>query len=240
MAPIIEFTVSDPSIGIVVRPTRMGPEADLTSRFVAAETASLGEKRRSYALFLEPQLDTGFPDIVLVGFNPRVFERWQRDRNKITTVDIKILHHLHLTGGADAACIETQLGIDSRTLVRSIERLLSAGLIRWSARQWVPRSLRNTYAISSIQAVEAKMKNWGNAFQQAQMNRWFASESYILSPVPNPTEKIIEASRSLGVGIYTMPVGLAPKRLTRAKRTGLPACYGSWLFNEWIGRHLSR
>jgi len=240
MAPIMDFTVSDSSIGLVVRPMRRGPEADLILRFVDAETHSLRGKRRSYAVFQEPQLDTGFPDIVVVGFDPRVFDRWHRDRDHLTTVDLKVIQHLHLVGGADADQIEVQLGLDSKVLVRSLERLLAAGLVRWAARHWVPRSLRSAYGISSIQAIEAKMRNWRDALEQAEMNRWFASESYVLSPIQKPTDRVVAASQSLGVGIYTMPAGTAPKRLTRAKKTPLPACYASWLFNEWIGRRLGR
>jgi hypothetical protein len=144
-----------------------------------------------------------------------------------------------LAGGADADQIERQLGMDSRTLVRSLERLLAAGLVRWSAKHWVPRSLRTAFAIGSIQAVEAKIKNWADAFQQAEMNRWFASESYVLSPVPQPSGKVVKTSETLGIGIYTMPADSAPRRLTRARRTPLPACYASWLFNEWIGRRIN-
>jgi hypothetical protein len=237
---VIEFTMSDPSIGIVIRPTRDGPEADLISRFLTAESASLQEKQRSYALFMEPQLDTGFPDVVLVSFNPNIFEKWEKGRSKITNVDIKILHHLHFTGGAETVCVETQLGLDNRTLMKSFDRLLSARLIRHSGKRWIPCSLRNTYAVSSIKAIEAKIKNWKDAFQQAEMNRWFASESYILTPVSNPSSKIIELLKTSGVGLYTVADGSSPKCLTRAKKTRLPVCYASWLFNEWIGRYLSR
>jgi predicted transcriptional regulator len=240
MTPVIEFTVSDPSIGIVIRPTRGGPEADLTFKFLSAESAVLLKKRRSYALFMEPQLDTGFPDIVLVSFNPIIFSRWEPDRNKITNIDIKILHHLHFTGGAEENHIETQLGLDNRSLIRSFMRLQSAGLVRRSMKHWIPRSLRSTYAISSIKAIEVKIKNWKTAFEQAEINRWFASESYILSPVSNPTDKIIQASKLSGVGLYSMSNGSAPRCLTLARKTQLPICYASWLFNEWIGRYLNR
>ncbi len=240
MAPVVEFSISDPSIGLVVRPTRSGPEADLTSRFMTAEAEALSRKQRSYAVFMEPQLDTGFPDVVVVAFNPRVFERWTRERNRILPIDLKVLHHLHFVRGADSEEIETRLGMDSKTLVRSLERLLSAQLVLWSAKRWMPRSLKNSYAISNIQAIEAKVNNWRDAFNQAELNLWFASESYVLSPVSSPSDKIIHASHTRGVGIYTMPEGRAPKRITKARRAELPACYASWLFNEWIGRRLSR
>ncbi len=240
MTPVIEFTVSDPSIGIIVRQTRGGPESDLILRFLAAETASLQNKQRSYALFMEPQLDSGFPDIVLVTYNPKVFEEWEDDRGKITTIDIKILHHLHFIGGAYEDDIANQLGIRVKALMRSFERLQSAGLIRCSAKRWLPCSLRKTYAITSIKAIEAKIKNWKDAFKQAELNLWFASESYILSPVLRPSKNIISISKTVGVGLYTMPNGSSPKRLTTAKKNRLPVCYASWLFNEWIGRSLSR
>lgn len=239
MAPVMEFSVSDPSIGLIVRPPRSGPEANLTSRFISSEAEMLCKKQRSYAVFMEPQLDTGFPDIVVATFNPRVFEGWIRDRSRVAPVDLKVLHHLHFIKGADSEEIEGQLGMDSKTLVRSLERLLSAGLVRWSSKQWMPRSLKTSYAITNIQAIEVKINNWGNALDQAELNRWFASESYVLSPICNPSDKVVKVSQARGVGIYTMPLGRAPKRLTRAIRSELPVCYASWLFNEWIGRRLA-
>lgn len=239
MAPILDFTCADRSIGLLVRPTRTGPESELTAEFIERTIPTLRDRKRHYALFCEPQLETGFPDIVIVSYNPHVFDEWQNGRNGLTTLDLKILHHLHFVGGADAERIEKQLGVDSRNLVRSLERLLGASLIRWYAKQWMPRSLKTRYAIRSIAAIEAKIKNWASAFQQAGLNRWFASESYVLSPVLHPQRQVLKKSERLGIGIYSMPTNSHVKKLKTSKRGQLPSSYASWLFNEWIGRRLN-
>lgn len=240
MSPVIRFTVSDPTIGIIIRPTRQGPETDLILRYIQRETALLLNQQRSYALFLEPQLDTGFPDIVLVSFNPKVFNRWKPDRDKINNTDIKILHHMHFTGKENENSIEEKLGISKKEVTSSFERLQSADLVKKGKNTWFPRSLRSTFSVTNIKAIEAKVKNWKDAFEQADINRWFASESYILSPIEKPTSQIVETSKEYGIGLYIMPDGSIPKRIAIAAKNKVPSSYASWLFNEWIGRYLNQ
>lgn len=238
MAPIIEFTASDRSIGLLTRSTREGPESQLTSEFIENRIPILREHKRHYAIFCEPMLETGFPDIVIVSYNPKAFDNWQGERSKLTVLDIKILHHLHFRGGANAHTIEKELGVNSNDLIRSLERLLESKLIRWYSKQWMPRSLKTRFAVRSIVAIEAKIKNWRTAFKQAELNRWFASESYVLLPVSNPQEKILVESEKLGIGIYSMPNNSYTRKIIASKQGQLPSSYASWLFNEWIGRRL--
>jgi hypothetical protein len=238
MAPVLDFTCADRSINLLVRSTRTGPESELAAEFVDKTLPTLKNRKRHYALFAEPQLDTGFPDIVIVSYNPHVLDQWVYERKNLTLMDLKILHHLHFVGGADSECIEKKLGVDSKSLVRSLERLLGSSLIRWHGKKWTPRSLKSRYAVTSIVAIEAKMKNWAVAFQQAEMNRWFASESYVLLPVSSPQRQILNKSMDIGVGIYSMASGSNVIKICPSKRGQLPSSYASWLFNEWIGRRL--
>lgn len=238
MAEVLQFTYSDPSISLSVRSTRSGPESALTEAFIDATLPNIRKHAKHYALFCEPQLDTGFPDIVIARYNPRVFEDWSKDRDGITPQDLKLLHHLYFVKGGNAEEVEAQLGISSKPLIRSLERLMSAGLVRWHTNKWVPRSIRRTFAITSLVAIEAKIKNWGSAFRQADLNRWFASEAYILSPVAKPQDHIVKNSEQTGVGIYCMPPNLHAKRIVAAKKGDIPSSYASWQFNEWIGRRI--
>ncbi|GJL60956.1 MAG: hypothetical protein NPIRA03_38130 [Nitrospirales bacterium] len=239
MAEVLDFSYSDPSIALSVRTTRNGPENALTEAFIDNTVPNIRRHNRHYALFCEPQIDTGFPDIVLATYNPSVFENWSKDRDRITTQDLKLLHHLHFVKGGNAEEIEAQLGISSKPLVRSLERLMTAGLIRWNAKKWIPIGIKNTFAISSLIAIEAKIKNWSSAFQQAKMNRWFASETYVLSPVEKPQEHIVKNSERSGIGIYCMSSKLKAIRIVTSKKGGIPSSYASWQFNEWIGRRLT-
>jgi len=239
MAPIMNFTCADRDIGLLVRSIQSGPENELITAFIEQMTPVLKSRKRHYAIFQEPLLETGFPDIVIVSYSPHVYDNWKADRNNLTTLDLKILYHLHFIGGAVAEKIEKQLGVDSKNLVRSLERLLGASLIRWYAKQWMPRSLKTRYAVGKIAAIEAKIKNWASAFKQAELNSWFASETYVLSPVAKPQEQVLTKSERLGIGIYSMPTEYNIKKITKSRRGILPSSYASWLFNEWIGRRLN-
>lgn len=238
MGTVLDFSCSDSSISLSVRSTRSGPENDLTEAFIDTVLPNMRDNTRNYALFYEPQLDTGFPDIVVARFNPKVFTNWSKERNTINTHDLKLLHHLYLSQGGNAEEIETKLGIDGGKLLRALERLMSAGLVDWRGKKWVPRSIRRTYAITSLVAIEAKISDWQSAFLQAGMNQWFASESYVLSPVAKPMERIVSTSRQKGIGIYSLPLKSPLRKIVPAVKTGIPLSYASWQFNEWIGRRL--
>lgn len=239
MTPALDFTKTDKSIGLIARRAKRGPENELISTFIESELPRLKGLKSHYALFCEPQLDTGFPDIVIASFNPRIYENWNKERLGLNVADIKILQHLYVVKGAISECIESKLGISSKNLVRSLEKLLEAGLIRWYGKQWVPRSLKHSYGIQKIVAIEAKISNWSEAFRQAEHNTWFASESYVLSPVESPQTRVLKRSEDIGIGIYSMPNGKRAKRIRESVTSGLPSSYASWLFNEWIGRRLN-
>lgn len=238
MPPVLEFSVSDERIGLTIRSVRNGPENDFARGFLYQYLEMLKTKKQHYALFYEPFIPTGFPDIVLATYNPKVLDDWNHYRSQLTVMDFKLLHHLYNVRGSKAEEIELQLGVDSKALVRSLERLLTSKLIRWYAKKWVPRDLRNQYAITNIVAIEVKMKNWQDAFCQASMNHWFASESYVLFPTQKPNQQILKQSKKLGVGIFSMPINRKPRKICSSIRQKLPSSYASWLFNEWIGRRL--
>jgi hypothetical protein len=239
MSPVIQFNRSDNSIGLSVRPVRFGPENDMANQFIEKTISVLTGRKDKYAFFLEPQLETGFPDIVIVTYRPIVFDKWNIARNKLTIQDLKVLQHLLFVGGANAEGIEAMLGLTSRNLIRTLERLLNANIITWKHGKWIPMKLHSIYGLKSVIAIEAKIKNWSEAFKQAEINWWFASESYILSPNLLPQKQIIEKSSKLGIGLYSLHHRSGIVKLKISKKEQLPSSYASWLFNEWVGRRLS-
>lgn len=238
MAGIIEFSKSDKLIGLVVKPVRIGPESQMADIFMEQTISELMKKKDHYAIFIEPQLDTGFPDIVIVSFSPHVFDTWREERAKLTVVDIKVLHHLCFVKGASTENMEVMLGMTHTRLIHSLERLQSANLITCKRAVWKPGKLKSLFGINSIVAIEAKIKNWSEVFRQAEMNWWFASESYVLSPVKQPQKQVLEKANRLDLGLYSMPMQSPITCLRTSKKEPLPSSYASWLFNEWIGRRL--
>lgn len=241
MDNVMFFNESIPEIGLKARKSIKGSEYKLVESFIEYKVAKFeGMKNRKtkLAIFSEPLIETGFPDIVLAEYNPNVFERWSINRSKLGVADLKVLNHIVYTGGTVGLEIQQQLGIESKLLLTIIEKLLDAGLIVRQSNKWKAKRLKDIYGIKKLVAIEAKMSNWGEVFGQAQLNKWFASESYSLSPVAQPTDKIVKRSEELGVGIYVSN-NKGIKKIRTSPVTPLPACYGSLLFNEWIGRRLN-
>ena len=241
MAQLIEFKTTDIDIGISARTQVEGPESVLLNKFVEQYADQLSSLKRHYALFYEPLLPTGYPDLVVVTYNPRKYKSWTEERNALGVLDFKVLHHLYFVKGATSSSMEKKLGFDSKLLLRILERLIDASLVRRAKHHWLPMQLKNTYGISNIRTIEAKISDWTSVFRQANVNRWFASESCVLSPVSNPSVRVITKAQKKGIGIYSMPSGLCAKIIQKPERSGgLPVSYASWMFNEWIGRKLLR
>ncbi len=239
MPNVMLFDATRPDIGLSVRTQVAGPELDLMNEFVEQYTDQLSAMKRHYALFYEPLMPTGYPDLVVVSYNPHKYDSWTNDRSKLGVLDLKVLHHLHFARGASSEMMEHQLGLDCRLLLRVLERLMDASLVRRAKQRWIPKSLRESYGISNIRTIEGKISDWRSVFAQANMNQMFSSESCILSPVSRPSEQVVATAKREGLGIYSMPPGLRFRTVQNPHRfNGLPVSYASWLFNEWIGRSL--
>ena len=95
------------------------------------------------------------------------------------------------------------------------------------------------FFIDSIISIEAKIKNWKQAFNQANINTLFSSESYVLFPdkltvINNGTVD----SYFNDIGIFTYNGSDNINILRKARKVQIPTSYLSWVFNENIGRSL--
>lgn len=240
MSRIMVFEEEDTSIGFANRKATPGPEMEMVKHFAEYVTNDFKRAKTTntkLAIFYEPMLDVGFPDVVLAEYSCAAFKKWKQSRQDLQMSDFKILHHILHIGGACSKDIQSQLGIDCKTLIMAIERLLDAGLIRRYPGQWQAISLEHIFGLKRLVAVEAKLKNNISVFHQAQSNRWFASESYVLFPAVKHPTTAIERSKQFGVGVYVL-TGREIKQIKNSPTQLLPSCYGSWLFNEWVGRKL--
>lgn len=236
---ITEITGGNERIGLLTRNGANGPEKELADSFMKFIPQCFHWQKGAVAVFHEPRMETGFPDLVIVQYLPEVFEHWVAARSALNPTDLKILHYLSNVQGADASTLMATLGIAAKPLLSSIERLLDAGLITRFKTKWKAEALNHIFGVRSIVAVEAKIKNWSDALHQSQLNLWFASEAYILSPVEKPSQSIMSRSRDSGIGIFLLN-GNHVRRAQGPRKNDIPSSYGSWMFNEWIGRYLHR
>jgi predicted transcriptional regulator len=235
----IEVRESSPSIGLLTRTPKLGPELDMIKREITGLTKLFVQHDLEIAVFWEPKVDVGFPDLVLALFVPNAYTRWPKIRSTLTATDLKIVHQLFNSREMSSVSLEKKLGYSNLQVKRSIERLLDSGLVRRADSQWRLRSFAEIYGVRKLIAIEAKLANWTEAFMQAKTNMWFASESYVLSPVLQPRSATQDQSAAHSVGILTCGSGRLQK-VVRGTYNRLPASYASWQFNEWIGRALNQ
>lgn len=221
-----------------VRPrrTRPGPEAELLRAMIKAEFV-LG-KPLPAVFFHEPDLPTGLPDLVAV-YLGNANLCLSRARLRLNDRHVRLLHYLHTCGPTADTVVAQQLRLKPEALEELVAQLQSAELV--SRRQHILRArpLSRTFAVKYIIAIEAKIRNWAGALQQAAANHWFASQSYILVPQSRVMHRIRERARPLGIGVLVFD-GQRVQIAVRAKTRDIPSSYGSWLFNEWALRRVGR
>lgn len=216
-----------------------GPEGRLVDAFVAWCADRIGAvvpRGCMIALLREPRLPSGFPDLVFVVWHERTAAKWRAERACLTAGDFQLLQYLREVGGAQTDDLATWG--DARVHVR-LDRLHGAGLVWRRGRQWRPRALTESFAARSIIAVEAKVSQWAAALDQAAVNTWFASQSFVLLPHAPAGSGLLTRAAVHGVGVWVAngpTPAAAPYRLADAPRHALPRSYASWLVNEWVCR----
>lgn len=214
-------------ISTAFRSILKGPEAALLKRFLKDSPLSV-ERGTRLTVFREPRLESGFPDVVIVAWKPSIARKWDPRRRKLDTGDLRLMDYLFRVGGVIEDEIADLLG--KRALQR-LEKLRNAGCIKKAGGKWCVRSLTSIFAATEIIAIEAKVGNPKRVLSQAQMNTWFASRSYILTPNPGAIGFQNQARR-LGIGVCAFAE--TPKIIVRSRKRKLPRSYASWLFNEWV------
>ncbi len=210
------------------RSLRLGPEGELLERFLSAPLFDVPPGCEA-VVFREPRLPSGFPDLVIVIWDKEKAVRWLPARAALTREDVRVAHFLHHTG----ACTDIHLKtIFTGSVRKNLDRLNAAGVLRADGSMWHVQPMANVFAARQIIAVEAKISEWKVGLEQAVLNTWFASESYMLVPSLPSRSSLLERAKALGIGVWAED--RTPLKPERAQH--LPRSYASWLFNEWAWR----
>lgn len=229
---IVDYRSSALAVGAAFRRRRPGPETDLVTQFL--EDLRLPMPRGCHAtIFCEPRIASGFPDLVVVIWNVAATRRWNPERSGLLRDDIRLLHYLYLHGRGFATH-DILKSVFRRGLAASLDRLRAARLVHHRSLLYVPRPLSHAFAVRRIIAIEAKVSEWSSALDQAFLNTWFASESYVLLPRSKATKHLRSVAKSRGIRICCPGDTIASK--TSPLRRARPRSYVSWLFNEWAWR----
>ena len=220
-------------IGLYTRPSTQGDELDLVEDFIEYYIHNFlkSNKTNNLAIFVEPKVASGFPDIVFASYSPKILENWSEQRENLETNDLKVLSQLLMTKGSTGSELITRLKMPEKDTIQAIEKLLDAHMIIRDHGLWKPVDIKKIYNIKKLISVEAKMTDIKKVAEQSLINTWFASQSYALT---------IKKFERQGTGLYCKKRSF--RKIVEAKKLASPSSYQSLQFNEWIGRtvaHLS-
>lgn len=214
---------------MLFRRTVRGPELDLVNDLISAMPLTHAPDSRVTAL-REPALESGFPDLVIVVWRHARTTGWNESRMALVIEDLRLMHYVFQRRRASRTELDDYFG--SRFARRSISRLQDAGLVRPAGRSWFPCAIGRAFAATKIIAIEAKIGKWAEVLNQARLNTWFASKSYVL--VPRVSEEQVREAQGLGIGV------LCPRqdgiREWGASTVTLPRSYASWVVNDLVWR----
>lgn len=218
------------SLGATFRRTRPGPEQGLIEKYLARHPICAPTGQRA-AIFHEPKLQSGFPDLVIVQWDQSKIGGWNPARAELTPEDIRLVYYIHQAGSVNEEELRArgERGISTR-----VQRLVDAGFLSDAGRVLQTKPLEEIFALQRIAAIEAKIAEWEACLRQARLNTWFASESFVLLPRVPRYSVLLDEALHAGVGVLTTED--EDHNPLPAKTWELPRSYASWLFNEWTWR----
>ncbi len=232
------FNEDIPKINLHCRKILRGPETALVRDFIDYYVDKFLSKnvQDSLAVFIEPHIISGFPDIVFALYNPKIFDKWNKYRVELNTSDLKLFLFIKVKKKISGKMIIDLLKLPEKQTITSLEKLLDAGLIIREKKQWIPAKLSEIYGIKKLISIEAKLNNMKRVAEQSFINTWFASQSYALSNTINTPFNMLEEFKRCGIGLYCKDKPF--KKILEAQKFELPSSYISLQFNEWIGNAL--
>ena len=237
MSEIIIFDSSMPDIGYSSRLSTAGDEYEMVKNFVTFIKRKYKKlKNKKVALFIEPQLDSGYPDIVIVEYYPLKNDCWDSKRYDLTNTDLKVLFEINSIRYANIGELAKRLGFE----FDEIHKISDCNLIRLSKNELSVRklSIKKYCRISKIISVEAKINKWNEAIVQANRNIWFSTESYILINKNACSIATIEKCTENRIGVISFNRSF--KVMLKSQKQKFPVSYASLQFNEMIHRYMHR
>ena len=228
-----------PDIGLITRNITTGEEYALVEQFISyyCDIFMHSNKKDLLSVFIEPCIESGFPDIVFATYLPSITENWSDKRELLDIYDLKLLSYLYNSGTAVGSKLISKLGFTERQTLKSLEKLMDAKLVSYREHSWRIRKLRDVFSLTKLIAVEAKINDISKLVDQTYRNTWFASHSYALTNSANPQSETVKTFSKYGIGLYCK--GAQFHKIVEAKQFVLPSSYLSFQFNEWIGKTIA-
>ena len=113
MNQIMVLDRSRPEIGLSTRPATHWDEFALVKQFIDyyCNTFVRNNKKTRLAVFVEPRIDSGFPDVVFASYLPSIIDKWVDTREALDIYDLKLLSYLYSAENMLGAKLISTLGM---------------------------------------------------------------------------------------------------------------------------------
>ncbi|MCU6703034.1 helix-turn-helix domain-containing protein [Muriventricola aceti] len=130
MGNVTIINQSIPQINYIARTCTQGEEFTMVNSYIESLVRKYSRfKNKHAAIFIEPQIDTGYPDVVVVEYYASILPEPNEVRKKITATDLKILYYIHCKKYLTLQELSQKLAYTPEEVRRSVHRLANANLI---------------------------------------------------------------------------------------------------------------
>lgn len=226
-------TAETNKLNIPMRKSINGPEIEIVKQFlnVYKDMATRSSWKHDVVIFVEPKLDTGYPDLLIAHYDSKKIKEWVELRGSLSDRDLKILALLMNEGAMDSSLVSHISGFSVRRVQNSLKSLSDCGLALRLGERWVAAKKTTFFSLERLVSVEAKTCNALEALDQAFRNTGFSSLSYSLLGNEKMTKRMRNRYEALGVGAIA---GESFNEVVCPKKRNVPICYTTLLVNEWI------
>ncbi len=226
------------ALNIPMRKSTGGSEIKMVKRFIKKYKALAAERswKHDVLIFVEPKLNTGYPDLLIAHYDPKKTRRWANLRDSLSARDLKILALLMNAGAVKVSRISYMLGFGKCDVVNSLKALEACKLVFCSGGRWTTVGKASFFSLERLVSVEAKTGNAREALEQAFRNTRFSSWSYTLLGNGNMTRRLKSEHEALGIGAIA---GESFDEIVHPRRRKVPICYTSLLVNEWVSKQVA-
>ncbi len=165
------------------------------------EVSFLRDKKLKCKIFEELNLGYGIPDVVMVQYKTI-------RKNRKEFLDYFDISILDLINKKEQASIDDIVFLTRSTrnkINQTLSILQNEKLIIYRNGKYFSHR-KYVDALQDSVAIEAKLKNWQRALQQAYRYKWFAKKAYVILPSENigPALKRLDLFQKLGVGLASI------------------------------------
>lgn len=239
MSDVIVVNNQFNEIGIRNRVITKGIEFDLVCDFIDYKKKHFrSTETNKMMIFIEPQVNDAYPDVVIAKYNPYNYEYFHKNRFYIENYDYKILYILNALKRLSCEDIVNITGDSWKDVVLSLERLIDSQLVIRKSESWEILD-KNKLKVKKLEIVEAKINKLDKVIEQAILNKKITSNSYVLSNVQEKTLiKKIDKFDKMDIGLYASN-GNKYKTVRKVSKNKNDLNMYSIMINEWIGRVLN-